>query len=61
MTVIPFNWLSGWACAECRKYVSSILNEKTELYEPTSKYWSVEHQEVYCSAACGLKKHESRK
>ena len=51
---IPKNGFIGWECATCGKCVSSNLDDGL----PSSKYWDLERQEVYCCAQHGLDRHE---
>ncbi len=50
---IPMTGFIGWECAVCGASVGSN-NSGT----PLSKYWSIENEEVYCSAQHSLDRHQ---
>jgi len=52
---IPMNGFIGWECAVCGACITSNNGI------PTSKYWSVERKEIYCSAEHSLQRHEQLK
>lgn len=56
---IPRNGFIGWECAVCKTCITGKLDKNTGIVEPESGYWNLERMEVYCSAGCGLKRHES--
>ena len=45
------NDLNGWKCAVCQIHIAS------DNGIPTSKYWNIEREEVYCSADHSLERH----
>lgn len=65
LPVIPFNYGDGfWLCHMCWRIISAVIveNLKKELqYEPESKYWNMERNEVYCSAQHSLDVHQKIK
>lgn len=51
------------ACDWCLRGIEwNKYNNDKKRYEPASNYWrDLSHKEVYCSALCSLKMHESVK
>jgi hypothetical protein len=49
---IPMTDSGGWGCTVCGRFVSGKDGK------PSSHYWNLERQEVYCGAVDSLDRHE---
>jgi len=58
--VIELTIENGWVCSVCDKDVGVLeryISPTHTVLEPISQYWDMNKMEVYCSAGCGLKRH----